>query len=354
VIVHTESALPVDPSAWRICLVLPTRNEGATLRGVIAGIRAAFSRSGLQEPIILVADDSHDETRAIARELGLHIVIGGGKGLGYAMYQGLKASLDFEPDVIMSMDADGQSDPSEVKKLLDLIAAGEADMVVGSRFLDKGLVRYPYRWINRMGIMSLTWILRWLTGVPLTDSHGGLRAMRPEVVRELEVIGTHTYVQETIIDAHEKGFRIREVPSIWLKREHGGSKVVGSIPKYIMYTLPILIIRSGLHIRWLYSLGFFLVLCAFLYFGFISWQEGFRFKAMFSRLPSFLLIALLIMAGLQLFTFGFLAELTKNVKARVDRLDVGRATGGDRNARRMLREDERPESRTPPMAGGPA
>jgi hypothetical protein len=92
-----------------------------------------------------------------------------------------------------------------------------------------------------------------------------------------------------------------------------------------MYTLPVLIIRSGVHIRWLYSLGGILILSAFLYFGFISWQAEFQLKAMFSRLPSFVLITLLVTVGLQLFMFGFLVELIKNIKARVDRLDRLRA-----------------------------
>jgi hypothetical protein len=67
-----------------------------------------------------------------------------------------------------------------------------------------------------------------------------------------------------------------------------------------------------------------LIISAFLYFGVISWEAGFRLKAMFSRLPSFVLIALLVTVGLQLFMFGFLVELLKNMKARVDRLDRSR------------------------------
>ncbi len=73
--------------------------------------------------------------------------------------------------------------------------------------------------------------------------------MRPAVVAELEMVGTHTYVQETIIDAFEKGFRIIEIPSVWKKRENGKSRVLRSIPLYVFYTLPVLILRSGQHIK---------------------------------------------------------------------------------------------------------
>lgn len=310
-----------DLGRWKVCLVLPTRNEATTLAGVVAEIRAAFARRGLKEPVLIVTDDSRDDTRAIARGLGAHVVIGGGRGLGFAMQRGLQAALAFDPDVVVSMDADGQSDPDEILRFLAPIAQGRADMVVGSRFREKGLIRYPYRWRNRAGVLILSWILRRLTGLPLTDSHGGLRAMRPEVVREFDLLGTHTYVQESIIDAYDKGFRLLEVPSTWRKRLKGSSQVVGSIPKYVMYTLPVLLVRSGLHVRWLYTAGVLLMLAAASYFLVVAWEEGFHFKRMFSRLPAFVFITLMTVVGVQLFSLGFLAELAKNIKARVDRLD---------------------------------
>ena len=314
--------------SWKICLVLPTKNEEPILRDVVEELREAFRSANLREPVIIIADDSHDNTRQLAHEMGVHVAVGGGKGLGYAMLQGLKVALRFQCDVIISMDADGQSDPAEIKDFLGPLERGEVDMVLGSRFLEPGLIEYRYRWRNRFGIVVLSWILRRFTGLPLTDSHGGIRAFKADVVRELDIIGTHTYVQETIIDAYEKGFRIKEIASIWRKRKHGRSQVVGSIPKYIMYTLPVLLIRSGVHVKWLYSVGSALVALAFSYFLVVCWQESFQFKAMFSRLPSFVMIALLVIVGLQLFTVGFLAELIKNVKSRVDRLDF---MSGDRN-----------------------
>ena len=319
-----------DPTTWKICVVLPTRNEASTIRDVVGELRAAFARHKLKEPIVILSDDSRDDTRAIARRMGVHVVIGGGRGLGYAMQRGLRAAIAMDPDVIVSMDADGQSDPGEIMRYLDPIAKDEADMVVGSRFREPDLVKYDYKLLNRSGIRVLTWILRRLTGLPLTDSHGGLRAMRPEVVREFDLLGTHTYVQEAIIDAYEKGFRIVEVPSVWRKRVKGTSVVVKSIPKYIMYTLPILLVRSGLHVRWLYTGGFFLTFAAACYFGVVAWEENFHFKSMFSRLPAFVFIALMTIVGVQLFSLGFLAELTRNIKARVDRLDPLRDRGEGR------------------------
>jgi len=303
----------------KICVVLPTKNEGSTIVDVIGEILAKFDTLQLQKPTIIVTDDSRDNTRRIAEDAGAIVINGGGKGLGFAMYQGLKSALQYKPDYILSCDADGQIDFDEIPSFLKPLEDDMADMVIGSRFLKSNSVFYKYRWRNRLGVIILSKILSSFTGLKITDSHGGIRAMRVDVAKELEMVGTHTYVQETIIDAADKGFRIMEIPSIWKKRRSGGSKVVASIPTYIFYTLPILFIRSKKYIKWLYSVGIILNLAALVYFLAISWESAFEFKKMFSRLPSFMLIALLVLAGIQFFFFGFILQIVKDIKYSVDR-----------------------------------
>jgi glycosyltransferase involved in cell wall biosynthesis len=305
----------------KICVVLPTKNEEKTISAVIRGIKEVLSGKGYEDVDFVVTDDSIDQTRNIAKSEGAMVINGGGRGLGYAMYRGLKACLRFNPDIILSFDSDGQCDPAEIPEFIAPIESDRADMVIGSRFQRPDLLAYKYRWINRLGTIVLSRILRAFTGLPLTDSHGGIRAMTAEVVDELEMLGTHTYVQETIIDAVEKGFRVKEIPSMWKTRRHGKSRVVGSIPLYVFYTLPILILRSKQHIKWLYSLGIIFVTLAMAFFLFISYQASFDFKALFSRLPALLLIALLILTGIQLFFFGFIMDLIKDIKYRINRLD---------------------------------
>jgi len=300
----------------RVAVVIPTRNEEPTIAAVISTIRTTL-QAAEHRPIIFVADDSHDDTRRVAKELGAHIVPGSGDGLGTAMYRGLKATLSVNPDVVVSVDGDGQADiASELLRFLRPIQEGSAELVLSSRFLNSDSVRYPYRMKNRIGTRILVGMLRRGTGLPLTDSHGGIRAMHPDVVKELEMIGSHTYVQESILDAHEKGFRIVELPSVWLPRQHGTSRVVRSIPRYILYTLPVLLVRSGKHIRWLYSLGVASITLAFVCFGVILIQEGFTY-ALADRLPGLTLVGLLVTTGLQFFFFGFVLQLLKQIKQRV-------------------------------------
>lgn len=302
-------------------VVIPTKNEERSIASVIAEVREAFAPLNYEKVDIVVTDDSTDRTREIARQCGAHVVNGGGEGLGTAMYRGLKEALYLNPTLVVSIDGDGQTHAkAEIPIFLKPIEEGRADLVLGSRFAKHGLVGYRYRTINLLGTRFLTWILRRLTALPLTDSHGGIRAMRPEVIRELQLVGSHTYVQETIIDAAEKGFRIVELPSAWRKREFGRSRVVGNIPKYVAYTLPVLLLRSGQHIRALYTLGLALFCGAFLVFAVIFAQEGFTL-ALGTRTPALILIALMVMTGLQLLFFGFSFQLMKQIKRSIDRIE---------------------------------
>jgi len=300
----------------KVAVVIPTRNESATIGEVIGQVNSTLLALGHQCEIF-VADDSHDDTRQVAAANGATIVRGSGEGLGIAMFRGLKVAADCKPDIIMSVDGDGQADiVAELPRFLEPIISGTADMVLGSRFKETGLVDYRYRLKNRFGTRILVGMLHRRTGLPLTDSHGGIRAMHPDVAKELEMIGTHTYVQETIVDAHEKGFRIIEIASRWLPRKHGKSRVVQSIPRYVLYTLPVLLVRSGKHIRWLYSMGLLAISLAFVIFAVILAQEGFTY-ALADRLPGLTLVGLLVTTGLQFFFFGFVLQLLKQIKQRV-------------------------------------
>lgn len=312
----------------RACVVVPTKNEAASIAGVIAEIRRGFAGTRYDDVVILVVDDSTDATRRTAREHGALVIRGDGDGLGSAVFKGLRAAAELAPDVILAVDGDGQADAAaEIPRFLAPIERDEADLVLGSRFLEADLVGYRYRAVNRFGTRVLSRMLRAQTGLPLTDSHGGLRAMRPEVAASLEMLGTHTYVQETIIDAAEKGFRIVELPSAWRPRKAGKSRVVSSIPKYVFYTLPVLLLRSGTHIRWLYSLGLLSVGAAFAIFLAVFIEEGLTLR-LAHRTPALLLVALLFTTGLQLFFFGFVLQLLKQLKKSVDRQGMARPRQG--------------------------
>ena len=240
-----------------VTFVLPTKNEAQSLDKILKGIRSESEHLGITIEKILITDDSSDKTREIARQQNVDIVLGGGRGLGEAMFRGLKQAAKTQADYIVSIDADGQANLKELGPLLAPLQDGTTDLVLSSRNLKKKSIKYKYPFINALGIFILVRLLRKGTGLNLTDSHGGLRAMRRQVAKDLEIIGVHTYVQETIFDAHQKGYRIIEIPGEWTPR-NGKSRVLNSIPQYIFYTLPIIIFRCGRHMS--FFLPLFLIL----------------------------------------------------------------------------------------------
>ncbi len=308
----------------RVCVVIPTKNEEDSIAGVIDEVRNAIEESGYGEPLILVADDSVDGTEATVRQAGATVLRAGGIGLGYAMAVGLREAARTECDYIVSVDGDGQADPSEIPVFLEPLESGRADLVLGSRFLEKGLVKYKYPRVNRVGVRILAWLLTFFSGQRFTDSHGGIRAMRRPVVAELALTGTHSYVQETIIDAVQRGYRVIEIPSVWKKRQYGSSRVVASIPRYAAHTLPVLLVKTGKHITWLTTAGALFALAAVAGFIAILIEESFSIPDLFDRLPALLLIALLVMVGTQMFFTGLVLEMLRNIARRVDRIDSAR------------------------------
>jgi len=181
---------------------------------------------------------------------------------------GLKAALARNPDFVVSLDADGQVDLAELPRFVATALDRGADAVISSRFLGKECFDYPYPLVNWIGNRILVGILRLATGHKFTDSHGGLRVMRARALRGLRLIGRHTYVQETLIQMERAGFRIVELPSRWRPRLHGDSRVLHSIFRYVVRTLPSLLYYLGAHLLGLAAAVWFLLDAAF--FGFVS------------------------------------------------------------------------------------
>jgi len=304
----------------KIMVVIPAKNEGSTIAGMIDETREVITNLGFNNVDILVVSDSSDNTMDETRRAGGIPVRGRGEGLGAAMYLGLKEAAKRKPDIIVSLDADGQFDPQEMSKVLMPVADGKADMVLGSRFLEKGLVEYKMPIVNKIGNRVLSWIVRRISGFPVTDAQTGYRAMIREVAESLEMIGSHTYVQETIIDAVKKHFKVIEVPVRFRKRTHGKSKVVASAKRYAIWTFPALVLRQGIHMMLFTLLGALLFLLGISGGLYIFYVSSFDVVKIGARIPALLFVTGLTLGGMSLFFFGFLLHTIIGIKNKVDNL----------------------------------
>jgi len=230
-------AAPPPASQPELCFLVLTKDESAGIATLIGAIRERWAGCD-----ILLADDSRDDTAAIARRLGARVVSGGNRGLGAAYRAGLAACGDAARIVVL--DGDGQADLADLPRFLDEMERAGADMVTGSRFLGNGRIDYRYPAVNRAGVWLLSKYLSLMSGQRFSDSHGWLRILKREVARSQHILGSHTYVQDSIVDAVEKGWKVLELPCTWKPRAYGRSKVVSSIPRYVAHTLPFLAWRA--------------------------------------------------------------------------------------------------------------
>jgi dolichol-phosphate mannosyltransferase len=211
-------------------VVLPTYDEAANLPGITAAILAA-----LPEATLLVVDDnSPDGTGAIADGLAaadprVRVRHRPGKqGLGPAYLDGFRVALDGGAGIVIQMDADGSHAPEALPGLVGPIAAGRADLVIGSRYVTGGRVEdwgLGRRLISRMGSLFARVVLR----LSPHDLTGGFKAWRAATLGAIPFHGIHAggyvFQIEMTFRASRAGARIVEVPITFRDRRVGRSKM---------------------------------------------------------------------------------------------------------------------------------
>jgi len=192
----------------RVSIVMPSMNEESTIRTCILKAQSFFKNYGLDGEIIVV-DNSTDKTAEIATSMGA-VVIPSVKGYGNAYLKGLARATG---DYIAIADADNTYDLNELPMFFDLLLSGEADFVIGSRLrgnIKKGAMPWLHRYI---GNPVLTWMLNLLFGTRISDAHCGMRAFTRKALEKMN-LKSHgmELASEMVIEAADKGLRIKEVP----------------------------------------------------------------------------------------------------------------------------------------------
>ena len=215
-----------------IVLILPARNEAATVASVVRRTPARV----LGHPVrcVVVDDGSIDATARLARGAGAHVISHPAtSGLGAAVRTGLRHAVSCGAEVAAFCDADGEYAPEELDRLVAPILAGRADYVVGSRFAGDIRRMLPHR---RAGNRTLTWALRTLTGRAITDGQSGYRALSRRAAAAAEIAHDYNYAQVLTLDLLRRGARYAEVPIGYAFRSHGRSFV--RLHRYLRAVVP--------------------------------------------------------------------------------------------------------------------
>lgn len=218
-------------------VLIPAYNEAATIGQVVGALRAL----GLD--VVVVDDGSEDATAAQARAQGAVVLVhAANAGTGAAEQTGFLYALRRGYDAVVRVDGDGQHDPAAVTDLLGALAAGDVDLVVGSRFLLPDNGGYRSTLPRRIGIRVIGAVITLLIGSLITDPTSGLRALNRTALRVLARRQPEDYPEpESLIAAYRAGCRIREVPARMHARATGQSSIdfVNSIYYMFKVTLAI-------------------------------------------------------------------------------------------------------------------
>jgi glycosyltransferase involved in cell wall biosynthesis len=200
----------------RIAVLIPCRNEEASIADVVAAFREALAGA-----VIVVADNgSTDATAARAEEAGARVIVEPARGKGRAVR---RLFADVDADVYVMVDGDATYDAAAARPLVDAVARGGADMATGARVSDPG-DRDSYRRGHRLGNAILTWIFQTLFGLPLTDTLTGYRAFSRRFVKSFPTSSTGFEI-ETDLNAHAAilGVPVVELPTRYASRQHGSA-----------------------------------------------------------------------------------------------------------------------------------
>lgn len=222
-----------------VVVVLPVYNEADSIEAVLGEVREAAERLdlvGVRTSVVLVDDESPDGTgevaEAFARRVGLPLTLLRGQrdGLGSAMLRGLAEALNHDPDAIVTLDGDGQHNPTSIPTLHRAFTARHADIVIGSRWTRGGRApgTSPFRSVgSRVG----NTVFRLVSGTRgVKDATTSFRVYSPRVVRFLLSTRSNRYrgfafFSTTIGLAEAAGFTITEVPIEFRPRYGGQSKL---------------------------------------------------------------------------------------------------------------------------------
>jgi dolichol-phosphate mannosyltransferase len=209
-------------------IVIPTYNERENLRPLLSQVFA----QGLPTEVLIIDDNSPDGTGAMADELAaadprVHVMHRGGKmGLGSAYVAGFSYALERDYDAVFEMDADFSHNPDSLPEFLRELET--ADLVVGSRYLHGvTVVNWPLkRLILSYGANVYS---RVITGIPIKDLTGGYKCFRRRVLESLDLSRVKSdgygFQIEINYKAWRKGFRIKEIPILFVDRRAGESKM---------------------------------------------------------------------------------------------------------------------------------
>ncbi len=224
---------------YKVLIIIPCYNEEVPLPLVLKEFKNFAPPQGFQIDMVVVNDCSTDNTAQVARKNNVPLLdLTCNLGIGGAMQTGFKYAADNGYDMAVQVDGDGQHPPHELTKLLNAYQRDEADMVIGSRFLNKE--GFQSSFLRRLGISYFYRLNKLFTGIPVYDSTSGFRLLGK---RALAIAAKHypdEYPEpESLVIFGKHKLKIIETPVIMQSRQGGTSSIQRSASVYYMVKVTI-------------------------------------------------------------------------------------------------------------------
>lgn len=222
-------------------IIVPAYNEEKSIKDVVETI----NRETKNCDILVVNDGSKDNTYQEAKKTDAIVVnLPNNLGIGGAVQTGYLYAYQNNYDIAIQVDADGQHNPCYVSQMVEIISKGQADMVIGSRFIDK--TSYKQTFFRMLGINITSSIIKVLTGKKIYDTTSGFRAINREIIESFANEYPYDYPEPcTNMEMILKGKKIMEIPVEMKQRETGVSSIspLKSVKYMLKVTLSLFIMR---------------------------------------------------------------------------------------------------------------
>ena len=230
----------------KVLVIIPAYNEEGNILNTCKSIDKIKDKIDFDLDYIVINDGSIDNTEKICIENKLPMIsLVHNLGIGGGVQTGYKYAYKNNYDIAIQFDGDGQHDANYIKNIVEPIVDGEANMVIGSRYVEE-LSEFKSTKLRQLGITILSFILKLTTGKKIYDMTSGFRAVDKDIIEIFAKDYPNDYPEpETNVEVVQKGFKVKEIPVKMNERLHGKSSITPLKSIYYMIKVSYaMIVRS--------------------------------------------------------------------------------------------------------------
>lgn len=228
-------------------IIIPAYNEEKNILKTYTSIINFNKKYHTNYDVIVINDGSTDNTNQICIDNNIPMIsLINNLGIGGAVQTGYKYAFENDYDIAIQYDGDGQHDVLYIEKLVEPILSGNADFVIGSRFIDEASSKFKSSFMRRVGIKLISLFIKLVTGKRIYDVTSGFRAANKKIIKEFYFDYPIDYpepITNTIL--LKKRYKLWEVPVSMNEREEGISSINSWKSVYYMINVIISILMIG-------------------------------------------------------------------------------------------------------------